>query len=148
MGRTPKKDDKKESAKALYMTGQFTQKQIAGIVKVAPQTLVRWVAAEKWDVILESRTTTKDARIAEYQQYLTELKAGISEREEGKRFPSTAEIDQMAKLESIIKKLNDEANLGELVNFTIDLLNFVRLTDLSKAQELEAICDAYIKSKV
>lgn len=148
MGQPKKKDNKKESAKALYMTGQFSQKQIAEIVKTTPQTLTRWVTSEKWDVLLESMTTTKEKRIAKYQQYLSDLNDTIEKREEGARYPSSAEIDQINKLEATIKKLQDKSDLGEMVHFTIDVLNYVRSFDPDKAKELNDIFDAYIKSKV
>lgn len=145
---TQKKDKAKDSARSLYMTGHYTQKEIADIIGVSSRTVLRWVATEKWDIILESMTTSKEKRIAKYQRYLSDIEAAIENRPEGQRMPTSAEIDQMTKLENIIKKLQDKASIGEIVHFSKNVCLFVKSYDLEKAKELSGIFDAYIKSLI
>lgn len=149
MAKIQKKDDKRDKARSLYMTGQFTQSQIADIVGVSSRTIIRWVEAESWDVILESSKSTKEKRIAKYQGYLQSIEQRIETREDpNERHPTTAEIDQMAKLESIIKKLRDDASIGEVVMYSKNLCAFVQAYDLEKAKEISVVCDGYIKSLI
>lgn len=148
MAKSPKQDKAKESARSLYMTGQFQQKEIAEIVGVSARTLVRWVAVEKWDVIFESLKSSKEKRIAKYQKYLNEIEIKIENRDEGDRLPTNPEIDQMAKIENIIKKLQDKASVGEIVQFSRNVCLFVQAYDVEKSKEISGIFDAYIKSLV
>lgn len=148
MAKTQKKDTSKESAKELFMTGQFTQDQIAEIVGKSRRTIIRWVDEGKWDIILESITTSKAKRIAKYQKYLSDLEKDIEEREEMKGVPTNAEIDKMTKLENIIKKLQESASLGEVVMITKNITLFVQGYDVEKSKELVGIFDAYVKTLV
>ncbi|WP_165026803.1 terminase gpP N-terminus-related DNA-binding protein [Dysgonomonas sp. ZJ279] len=149
MARTPKKNDKKANAKALFMTGNFQQKEIAEVVGVTPKTITEWVRNEKWDLILESQTSTKEKRIARYQKYLNDSYEIIENRPISENIPTNGEIDRINKLESTIKKLQDKASIGEIVTMSREVLNFTRTAfDIDKAKELSAVFDAYIKSKL
>ncbi|MBF0576608.1 hypothetical protein [Dysgonomonas sp. GY617] len=149
MAKTPKENDKQAKARSLYMTGQFTQTQLADIVGVVPRTIMRWAEAESWDVILESTKSSKEKRIAKYKGYLKSIEEKIESREStNDAYPTTAEIDQMTKLESIIKKLQDNASIGEIVMYSKNVCTFVQGYDVEKAKELVGVFDAYIKSLI
>lgn len=149
MAKSPKENDKQSKARGLYVTGLFTQAQIAEYVGVVPRTIQRWVEAENWDIILESTKSSKEKRIAKYKGYLKAIEEKIEKRENpDERYPTTAEIDQMTKLESIIKKLQDNASIGEIVMYSKNVCTFVQAYDVDKAKEVSGIFDAYIKSLI
>lgn len=148
MTKKNKQDRARDSARSLYMTGQFTQKQIAEIVNVSPRTILRWVHEDKWDVILDTIQGSREKRITKYQKYLADIETTIESRPIGQRMPTSAEIDQMSKLENIIKKLTDTASLGEIVQYSKNVCLFVQQYDVEKAKELSGIFDNYIKSLV
>lgn len=149
MAKSPKENDKQKKARDLYMTGHFTQLQVAEIAGVVPRTIQRWVEAEGWDIILESTKSSKEKRIVKYKGYLKAIEEKIEKRENpDERYPTTAEIDQMTKLESIIKKLQDNASIGEIVMYSKNVCTFVQGYDVEKAKEVSGIFDAYIKSLI
>lgn len=148
MAKSPKENDKQKKAYDLYITGHFTQTQIAELVGVAARTIQRWIEAERWDILLESTKSSKEQRIAKYKGYLQSIELRIEGRDETERYPTTAEIDQMTKLESIIKKLQDNASIGEIVMYSKNVCTFVQAYDVEKAKEMSGIFDAYIKSLI
>lgn len=146
MAKIQEKDDKRNRAYDFYMTGQFTQSQIAEIVGRSLRTIQRWIEDGKWDKILESTKSTKEKRIAKYQGYLQSIEKRIETRDEIDRFPTTGEIDQMAKLENIIKKLQDKASIGEIVMFSKNICRHVQAYDVEKSKQVSNIFDDYIKT--
>lgn len=148
MARTPKTDTKKKNAKALFITGQYQQKEIAELVGVTVQTISRWVNAEKWDLELASLTITKEKQLARYYAQINEINEAISMREPGQRFANSKEADTLLKLSSAAQKLESETGVREIVDVSIGLLEWVRGFDPEKAKELSELFDGYIKTKL
>jgi uncharacterized protein YjcR len=148
MGKTPKKDTKKKNAKALFITGQYQQKEIAEMVNVTVQTVSRWVNSEKWDVELASLTITKEKQLARYYAQINEINENIAGREKGQRYANSKEADTLNKLSSAAQKLETETGVHEIVDVSIGLLEWVRTFDIEKSKELNDLFDAYIKTKM
>lgn len=148
MTKTPKQNAIKTTAKALYVTGQFQQKEIAELLDVTVQTISRWVNAEKWDVELASLTITKDKQLARYYSQINEINEAISMREPGQRFANSKEADTLLKLSSAAQKLESEKGVRDIVDVSIGLLEWVRGFDTDKAKELSDLFDGYIKTKL
>ncbi|MBK5719784.1 helix-turn-helix domain-containing protein [Dysgonomonas sp. Marseille-P4677] len=148
MGRTPKQDTKKKNAKALFITGQYQQKEIAELVGVTVQTISRWVNSEKWDVELASLTITKEKQLARYYAQINEINEAISERDKGQRYANSKEADILNKLSAAAQKLESETGVRDIVDVSIGLLEWVRGFDVEKAKELSDLFDGYIKTKL
>lgn len=148
MGRTPKQDTKKKNAKALFITGQYQQKEIAELVGVTVQTISRWVNSEKWDVELASLTITKEKQLARYYAQINEINEAISERDKGQRYANSKEADTLNKLSAAAQKLESETGVRDIVDVSIGLLEWVRGFDVKKAKELSDLFDGYIKTKL
>lgn len=148
MGKTPKSDKLKETAKALFLTGKYQQKEIAEMVGKTVQTISRWVTTEKWNLELASLTTTKEKQLARYYEQINEINENIARRDPGQRFADSKEADTLNKLSAAAAKLESETGIREIINVSIGLLDFVRAFDVDKAKELSDLFDAYIKSKL
>ena len=148
MGKTPKQDTKKKNAKALFITGQYQQKEIAELVGVTVQTVSRWVNSEKWDIELASLTITKEKQLARYYAQINEINEGIARREIGQRYANSKEADTLLKLSTAAQKLESETGVRDIVDVSIGLLEWVRSFDVNKAKELSDLFDGYIKTKL
>lgn len=148
MGRTPKQDTKKKNAKALFITGQYQQKEIAELVGVTVQTISRWVNSEKWDVELASLTITKEKQLARYYAQINEINEVIAQRDPGQRYANSKEADILNKLSAAAQKLEAETGVRDIVDVSIGLLEWVRGFDVVKAKELSDLFDGYIKTKL
>lgn len=148
MDRTPKQDTKKKNAKALFITGQYQQKEIAELVGVTVQTISRWVNAEKWDLELANLTITKEKQLARYYAQINEINDAIAGRKVGERYANSKEADTLLKLSTAAQKLESETGVREIVDVSIGLLEWVRGFDPNKAKELSDLFDGYIKTKL
>lgn len=148
MGRTPKQDTKKKNAKALFITGQYQQKEIAELVGVTVQTISRWVNFDKWDVELASLTITKEKQLARYYAQINEINEAIAGRDKGQRYANSKEADILNKLSAAAQKLESETGVRDIVDVSIGLLEWVRGFDVNKAKELSDLFDGYIKTKL
>ncbi|NDV45498.1 DDE transposase family protein [Paludibacter sp. 221] len=148
MGKTSKQDTKKKNAKALFLTGQYQQKEIAELVGVNPKTITRWVNAEKWDLELASLTITKEKQLARYYAQINEINDIIAKRDPGQRFANSKEADVLNKLSAAAQKLESETGIRDIVDVSIGLLEWVRGFDVDKAKELSDLFDGYIKTKL
>lgn len=148
MAKTPKQDTKKKNAKALFITGQYQQKEIAELIGVTVQTISRWVNTEKWDLELASLTITKDKQLARYYAQINEINEEIAGRDKGQRYANSKEADTLLKLSAAAEKLESETGVREIVDVSIGLLEWVRQNDPDKAKELSNLFDGYIKTKL
>jgi len=148
MGRTPKQDTKKKNAKALFITGQYQQKEIAELVGVTVQTISRWVNSEKWDVELASLTITKEKQLARYYMQINEINEAIAGKDKGQRYANAKEADTLLKLSTAAQKLETDTGVRDIIDVSIGLLEWVRKFDTDKAKELSDLFDGYIKSRM
>lgn len=141
-------EQKKELAKILYTKENLTQAEIADRVGTSRVTIGKWIKSENWEKLKVSITITKEEQIKNLYRQLTELNEVIGNREQGERYPSTAEADTISKLANAIKKMETEVGLGDIVSVLSDFLKWMRTLDLNKTKELAPIFDAFVKSKL
>lgn len=148
MAKTLSREAKKNLAKELYLTNKYQQKEIAGMVDVAENTVSRWARDGKWELLRANLTTTKESVLANWYAQLANLNKIISERPENERFPTSSESDRMIKISAAIKKLETETGIAEITSVCIGLCEFVRQYDVDKAKEISDHFNAYIESKM
>lgn len=141
--------EKKEWAKLLYLQPEkITQKELARRVGVSEKTMSHWITAEKWDRLRQSIILTKEEQHRRLIMQMDELNAAIMSRPEGKRFSVGGEADTLNKLATTIRKLETEASIADIIEVAKRFLNWLRLTDFQKAQEISLLFDAFIKYTV
>lgn len=63
-------------------------------------------------------------------------------------FPTSKEADMISKLTSAIKRLETETNIGETVEVSKQLIQFVRTIDSAFSSQLLKYCDLFIQDKM
>lgn len=138
----------RDYAKLLYTREKLSQKEIAGRVDVSEVTISKWSKADNWEAMRLNLSITREERMMSTIVQLTELDAEIAKRTEGSRYPSSKEADIRRKLVADLSALEVECNVKDVVNVSVKLLEWIRRTDLAKAQELSDYFDAYIKEQM
>jgi transcriptional regulator with XRE-family HTH domain len=140
------KVQEKEFAKALYIGGGITQKEIAGRISVTETTLTRWIKVGKWDSLKKSLLTTKQNQLGFLYDQLDFLNTDISKREfkvaEGK------EADTIIKLTAAINRLETETSIGDTVEVARNFIEFVRPQNLELAKTITDLFDVFITAKM
>lgn len=139
---------KKEWARVLYLRENMTQIEIADKVGISRTSLSKWVRDGKWEEMKVGLTMTKDEQIQNLYRQIAEINALIATKENGKRFPSTAEADTIGKISSAIKKLEGDTGIADYVSVGIKFIEFIRKADVAGAKEVTALWDAFIKEQI
>ena len=139
---------KKEWAKTLFLKESLSQKEIATRVGVSNQTICKWVAEGNWEKLKVSISLTKEEQLKQFYNQIAELNKVISERASGERFPSSTEADTISKLATAINKIEVETSITEIIDVSIQMLEWLKEVDFSKAKELSNLFDQFIKEKL
>ena len=137
---------RKEFAKLIFLRENLTQQEIADRVGVTRATVNKW--AKEWEGLRLNLLQTREERISSPLSQLDELDRSIAGKEEGRRFPTTAEADIRRKLTADLEALEQEASVRDIYNVSRGLLDFVRRIDLDRAKELSDYFDSYIKDRM
>lgn len=135
-------------AKILCVKEKITQKEAAQRVGVSTKTLNNWYNDGNWSKLSKNFLLTREERMADLLDELTELQNFIKSKEKGERFANSKEADIRRKLIRDISELETKAALPEIIHASQSLMEFIRKIDLEKAQELANYVDAFIKSKL
>ena len=141
-------DQKRQWAQLLYTKERLTQKEIADKVGVSAVTVNRWVDRYDWKTIRDSYIMTKENELARVRGQLTALNDMIIARDPGDRFPTSTEADIQVKLSATIKNLTTEVEIDEIIDVSIDFLNWLKPIDFEKAQEVTELMDVFIQFKL
>ena len=146
MGKELTAKERKEWAKLIFLKENITQVEIAARVGVSKVTLNKW--AKEWEGLKLNLLQTREERISSTLQQLDQLDRSIAAKDEGCRYPSSAEADIRRKLTADLEALEQEASLRDIYNVSRNMLDWLRGANLAKAKELSDYFDAYIKEKM
>ena len=146
MSEDLKASQRKEYAKLIFLRENVTQQEIADRVGVSRVTVNKW--AKEWEGLKLNLLQTREERIASTLSQLDELDRSLAAKEEGKRFPTTAEADLRRKLTADLEALEQEASVRDIYNVSRGLLDYVRRIDLDRAKEISDYFDSYIKDRM
>jgi transcriptional regulator with XRE-family HTH domain len=138
----------RDYAKLLYTRERLSQKEIAGRVGVSEVTISKWANADNWEGMKLNLSVTREERMMSTILQLTELDNSIANQAEGFRYPNSKEADIRRKLIADLSALEVECNIKDIVNVSVKILEWLRKTDLAKAQEISDYFDAFIKEQL
>lgn len=141
-----RKAQEKEFAKALYLAGGITQKEIAERVKVTEKTLTKWIKEGKWDGFKKSLLTSKQNQLSFLYDQLEWTNTEISKRDY--KVATSKEADAIIKLTSAINKLETETSVGDTVEVARNFIEFVRPQNLELAKQITNLFDVFITAKM
>lgn len=139
---------KREWAQLLFTHENLTQKEIAERVGTSVQSINKWAQDGKWDELKASITITKEEQLKNLYRQLAELNRGISEKEDGKRYASTAEADTISKLANAIEKMETDVGLADIIAAFRKFLEWMRPFNLAEAKHLTPLFDSFIKTRI
>jgi DNA-directed RNA polymerase specialized sigma subunit len=139
---------KKDWAKLLYIKENLTQAEIAERVGISKVSINKWVKEGKWELEKASLTVTRQEQLSRLYQQIAEINNAIAARKEGERYANSKEADAINKIAAAIEKMERDTGLSDIISVSVEFLNWLRKYDLSKAQELSAYFDMYIKDRM
>jgi len=132
----------------LYLHEAMTQKEIAAQVGVSEVSLCKWIRQEGWESLRVSITITREEQLKNLYRQLAAINETINEKEEGKRFASTAEADTISKLANAIEKMETEAGVAEIYAVSRKFLSWLRQFDVKQAQTIAPLFNSFIKQQL
>jgi len=139
------KKQEREYARILYVSERLTFKDIAERVVVTEKTIGKWAELDNWDKLRKSLLITRQSQLVHWYNQLEAINNAISDRG---NITTNSEADTMSKITSNIQKLEVEISLGEYVQVTKKLLEFIQTVDLDAAKLLTKYADEFINSKL
>jgi transposase len=141
------KTELREVAKVLFMQG-YTQKEIAGKIKVSEVTISRWAKEDNWDNLKKNLVNSKSERLSELYDELAAFNQMIKSRDIAMRFPNSKEADVRRKLIRDIADLERKYNIGQTTVIARDFVTFCRDIDFEFAQKANEYFDLFINHQI
>jgi hypothetical protein len=126
-------------AMEMYMSGKYTQKQIAEFVDVEESTITRWVDRYQWEELRNADNITSKMVVKNLYVNIKEIQEAA--KSDGRPL-STKETDQIVKLSKTIDNLSKGPTLHAVVDVMKQLSTYClqqqpdlvpALTDLQKS---------------
>ncbi|QNK63955.1 putative DNA-binding transcriptional regulator [Pedobacter sp. PAMC26386] len=137
----------KNHAKLLYTRDGVTlQKELAQRTGISENTISKWVNENGWDKLKKNFLLTREERMGDLLDELTELQKSIKDKPEGSRFADSKTGDVRRKLIKDIKELEVTAAKPEIIAACMALINFARTENLEEAKIIMRWADIFIKS--
>lgn len=137
----------KDHAKTLYTREGITlQKELAQRVGVSENTISKWVNENNWDKLKKNFLLTREERMGDLLDELTEIQEAIKGGQKGERFATHKLALVRRMLVNDIKALEVTASKPETIAACMALISFVRPENLAEAKIIMRWADAYIKS--
>lgn len=143
-----KQNDKKQKAKSLYLTGQYSQKEIGELVEISENSISKWKDEGDWDSFKTSLLTTRENELRRLYKMLSVLNDDIDNKAEMKIPINSKEADAVLKLTSAIKNLEIETSIAEKVEVGMEFINLVRKEDTDLSKKISKWFDAYIQQSI
>lgn len=137
---------KKEWAYTEYVVNNLSQKEVAEKVGTSTVTMSKWVREGNWDELRRQMLVTREKQLTRLYAQFDELTRVIEKRPEGERYANSKEADTLNKLTSSIRSLETDASVADVVEVSKRLLNWLRKHNSTKAMEVSAIFNDFIKS--
>lgn len=141
-----KRNEKRDKAKSLYLTGQYNQKEIAEIIGTSEKTLSKWVndPAGKWDDLKTSLLTTRNNELGRLYKMLKVMNDSLDEKSELRIPINSKDADAVLKLTQAIKNLEIETSIAEKVDVGTEFINMVSKEDTALAKQISKWFDIYL----
>ncbi len=132
-------------AQRLYVDNGYTQEEIAGIIGVSRQTVVRWANKMHWQDLRAATSVTPAEQIRQLRAQIAAINERIAQRPLGERWATSAEADSLNKIASAIQKLEKDVGIEDLVAVAMRMTAWLRSSEPERAKELGALFNSYIQ---
>jgi transposase len=139
------KDRERTLAQALYLSGQYTQKQIASMVDVTEKTIGVWVEGGHWEKLRAAGQSTIsqvvsnliEIHLARTEQILTEVRGGSKDK-----FG-----DELLKMSKAIEELQSGISLSTIIQVLQEFMGFVGDKDHKFRAQLAGYQNEFLNKK-
>jgi transcriptional regulator with XRE-family HTH domain len=138
-------NQKKEWAQLLYVSDQYTQKEIAAKVKVSEQTISKWASVGKWDLLRKSLLTTKAEILRNLYNILDKINRKLKDEDS---IGDSKISDMYVKYTAAIKNLETETSIGQIMEVGRMFVNHLQGIDPQFALSVLNYFDLFIKEKL
>jgi transcriptional regulator with XRE-family HTH domain len=143
-----KQNHQKEKAKALFLTGQYEQKEIADLVGVSANTVSAWKNAEKWEDQKTSLLTTRQNQLHRLYKLLKVLNDDVELKADEGTPINSKEADALLKLTQAIKNLELECSIADKVEVGTEFINMVKTDDPELAKTITRWFDVFLQKAI
>lgn len=133
---------RKELARYLFVNDTLSQKEIAAKVGVSENTLSGWIKKENWDLHKSSVTISRQEQLKRVYDQISAINKDIIDNKKG--IPTASDADILSKLAVVIRKLENEASIADVVEVGKRMLTWVRAINPTKATEIAHMFDEFI----
>nr|DAU16168.1 MAG TPA: Protein of unknown function (DUF1804) [Caudoviricetes sp.] len=139
------KTARREMAQRLYVEGEYTQEEVATIIGVTRQTIVRWSKEHHWQELKVATSVSPERQIRQLRQQIDNINEAVLARPPADRWATTAESDSINKLAAAIKKLQKDVGIEDIVSVGMGMTSWMRSSDPERAKDLSNLFNAYIQ---
>ena len=143
-----KRNEQREKAKSLYLTGQYDQKEIAALTGVSEKSICKWKEEENWDSFKTSLLTTRENQLKNLYKILDNLNTSTLEAIERGIKVNPKDADAVIKYTAAIKNLELETSIAEKVEVGMSFINLVRKDNLELSKVIAHWFDVYLKTSM
>lgn len=148
MGKELSLQQKKDLAKAVFMTDDLSQQELAEKVGVSKPTINKWIGEGKWKDLKQMSNATEAEQLKKFISQLDELNKSIGNRPEGERFPSYTEVSIATQLTKAIKQFKGDGSLVDLIFFNKRFIDFLRKHHTDKVKEITLLLNQFVNENV
>jgi DNA-binding XRE family transcriptional regulator len=103
---TKQKSQLMRDAHSLYMSGHYTQNEIATRVGITRRTLYNWIQQGNWQMARQTAIVAPNLITRNFVSAIVELQNAIAQRPVGLRYPTAQETNTLSKLLSCISRMS------------------------------------------
>lgn len=138
-------EEKRNQAYDLYMNTSKSQKEIAEIVQVGPDTIGDWIRRYAWKEEKAARSVTKEKVIANNLVQILNLQEAVNAREN--KWPTPAEADTITKLTNTIDTLSGKISLPNYITVFDQFLKVLVKQNAALAKQVAPYTLEFIQNK-
>lgn len=129
----------------LFLSDQYTQKDIAEKVKITAATMNGWVKKGNWESLRKSLLNTKSEILRNLYDLLDKITKKLKEEDS---IGDTKIADMYVKYTAAINNLETETSIGQLMETGRMFINWLINIDPQLAQQVLDNFDLFIKEKL
>jgi hypothetical protein len=134
--RRAKTHPMRKVAKELFLTGQFTLKEIADELKVSEPTMIKWKQEDKWEWEKGIRQNASKEIIAFLYEQILLLQQTCVDAKGKQRAMNAKEADTVVKISNSIEKLSYRLSASTAMEAFMLLGNEIKQSDPALAKQL------------
>lgn len=141
------KNKQQEQAKELYFQSNLSKTEIAGKLNVNRRTIYMWAQEGNWDALRKSAQHMPSILAEKLYYVIGHLTDNILKRDCSQQTVTKAEVDMLSKLTNSVAKLRKGSTVSENMETFTHLLERIKRTDASLADQLVPHVAGYVEAR-